>query len=343
MPALALSVPLSGPTGRAGADAAEAVRLAVEDAGSALEPVVLDAGPGICGPNVPANAERAASDGAVVAYLGEFHSAATEVSLPVLEAGGVPHVSFSNTFRRLVGRSFVNVMPSDELQAVALVAWMSENGVARPFLADDGEDYGADMRWLVHRALAAAGGSVAGAVRLGNGLLSKSGPDADASPGAALGRADAVFLGAAIDDHSAALLAALHERAPHAPLFAMEGLLDDGFAASLPAEVAERLRVTAGPACASQLPAAGQAVAERLRERLGHVPDAHAVYAYEGASLVLDAHARVGDDHAALVADLRGTRGRDSVVGRYGIDAHGATTLPTAGRLRVENGRFVPA
>jgi branched-chain amino acid transport system substrate-binding protein len=334
MPALALSVPLSGPTGRAGADAAEAVRLAVEHAGSALEPVVLDAGPGICGPNVPANAERAASDGAVVAYLGEFHSAATEVSLPVLEAAGVPHVSFSNTFRRLVGRSFVNVMPSDELQAVALVAWMSEDGAARPFLADDGEDYGADMRWLVHRALAAAGRSVAGAVRLGN---------AHGSPGAALGRADAVFLGAAVADHSAALLAALHERAPHAPLFAMEGLLDDGFAASLPAAVAGRLRVTAGPARASRLPAAGRAVAERLRERLGHEPDAHAVYAYEGASLVLDAHARVGDDRGALVADLRATRGRDSVVGRYSIDEHGATTLATAGRLRVENGRFVPA
>jgi branched-chain amino acid transport system substrate-binding protein len=333
MPALALSVPLSGPTGPAGADAAAAVRLALEDGGSRLEPLALDAGPGICGPNVPANAERAASDGSVIAYLGEFHSAATEVSLPVLEAAGVPHVSFSNTFRRLVGRSFVNVMPSDELQAVALVAWMSESGVGRPFLADDGEDYGADMRWLVHRALAAAGGCVAGAARADDGLVDSAGID----------RADSIFLGAAIDERSAALLAALHERAPRAPLFAMEGLLDDGFASSLPAEVAERLRVTAGPAYASQLPAAGQAVADRLRERLGHEPDAHAVYAYEAASLVLDANARVGDDRAALVAGLRATRDRESVVGRYSIDRHGATTLTAAGRLRVENGRFVPA
>jgi hypothetical protein len=51
---------------------------------------------------------------------------------------------------------------------------------------------------------------------------------------------------------------------------------------------------------------------------------------------------RVGGDRAPLVAKLRATRGRDSVVGRYDIDQHGATTLPTAGRLRVENGRFVP-
>jgi nucleotide-binding universal stress UspA family protein len=139
------------------------------------------------------------------------------------------------------------------------------------------------------------------------------------------------------------LLAGLHAVAPDALLFGMEGLLSDELAASLPAEVAGRLRVTAGPAHAEQLPAAGRAVTERLRERLGHQPDAHAVYAHEAASLVLGAHARVGEDRAALVAELRATCDRDSVVGFYSIDRHGATTLATGGRLRVEDGRFVPA
>jgi branched-chain amino acid transport system substrate-binding protein len=333
MPALVVSVPLEGPTGGAGADAAEGARLAMENANTALELVVLDAGPGICGRHVRGNAERAASDGSVVAYLGELHSAATEVSLPVLEAAGVPHVSFSNTFRRLVGRSFVNVMPTDERQAVALVGWMAESGVSRPFLADDGEDYGADMRWLVHRALAAAGGAVAGAARLDNGLVSTEEAE----------RADSVFIGAAADERTASLLTGLGELAPGALLFGMEGLVSDELVAALPGDVASRLRVTAGPAYPSQLPAAGRAVAGRLRERLGHEPDAHAVYAYEAASLVLDAHSRAGTDRAALVAELRATRDRDSVVGRYSIDEHGATTLGAAGRLRVENGRFVPA
>ena len=53
MAVLVLSVPLSGPTGRAGSDAAEAARAAVEDAGSPLELEVLDAGPDICGRHVP--------------------------------------------------------------------------------------------------------------------------------------------------------------------------------------------------------------------------------------------------------------------------------------------------
>ena len=146
MASIVVSVPLEGPTGEAGADAAEGVLLAVEDAGSPVQVLVEDAGPGPCGRNVPVNAERAAANADVVAYLGEFHSAATEMALPVLEA----------------------------------------------------------------------------------------------------------------------------------------------------------------------------------------------------ASLVLDALGRVGEDRAGLTAAMRGTRDRDSVIGRYSFDAHGATTLRSVGRLRVENRRFVP-
>jgi ABC-type branched-subunit amino acid transport system substrate-binding protein len=139
------------------------------------------------------------------------------------------------------------------------------------------------------------------------------------------------------------MLSGLAERAPEAALFGMEGLLSDELAAELPAEVAARLFVTAGPAYGDQLPPAGRELTARLAERLGHGPDAHAVYAYEAACLVLDAFGRVGGDRAALTAALRGTRERDSVIGRYSIDGHGGTTLRSAGRLRVEDGRFVPA
>jgi branched-chain amino acid transport system substrate-binding protein len=315
---IVVSVPLEGPTGQAGADAAEAVLLAVEDAGSPVHVMVEDAGPGPCGRNVPANAERAAANAEVVAYLGEFHSAATEVALPVLEAAGLPHVSFSNTYRRLAGASFVNVMPNDELQAEALVAWMGECGVSRPFLADDGEEYGADMRFLVHRAL-------------------------DGNAAADAEHADAVFFGCAIDERTVSLVAGLHTLAPEAPLFGMEGLLSDELAEELPVAVAARLHVMAGPACGEQLPPAGRALHARLRDRLEHAPDPHAVYAYEAASLVLDAFDRVGGDRAALTAAMRETRDRDGVVGSYSIDERGWTTLRTAGRLRIENARFVPA
>jgi ABC-type branched-subunit amino acid transport system substrate-binding protein len=150
------SVPLEGPTARAGSDAAEAAALALSDRGNPVEHSVLDAGAGPFGERVRDNALRAAGDPDVVGYLGELHSAGTEVSLPLLEAAGVPHLSFSNTLRSLAGSCFVNVMPDDERAAAAVVAWMLEVGVRAPLLLDDGEGYGADMRRLVAKELAAA-------------------------------------------------------------------------------------------------------------------------------------------------------------------------------------------
>lgn len=310
------SVPLEGPTARAGSDAAEAAALAVSDGGNPVERSVLDAGP--FGERVRDNALRAAGDPDVVGYLGELHSAATEVSLPLLEAAGVPHLSFSNTLRTLEGSCFVNVMPDDERAATAVVAWMLELGVRAPVLVDDGEDYGADMRRLVGRGLAAA-------------------DVAEADAGRPI---DAVFLGAVAGRGTVELLERVHQRAASGPVFGVDGLVTDGFAKQLPPEIAERLRVVPAAAPPEALPADGRAVTERLAERLGHRPDPHAIYAYEAMSLLLDALAGTGADRAATVARLRSTRGRDSVLGRYDIDGRGATTLPARGRLRIEGGRF---
>jgi branched-chain amino acid transport system substrate-binding protein len=335
MPAVVASVPLQGPTGAAGRDAAEAMHLALEDAGAPVGLRVLDAGPGPLGPNAVANAREAAGDPDVIAYLGEFYSAASGASLPVLEAAGLPQVSYANTWLRLAGASFFNVMPTDERQAQQLVAWMRELGVRRPYLLDDGEYYGHEMRWLVHEALATAGVPVAGAEPLEDGEL----PPA----GLAGAGADAVFVGTVAEDGTSELLSAVHAQAPDALLFSMEGLLSDVLAAVLPPDVASRLHVTAAALRGDELPEAGRAVVARLRDRLGRNPDPHAVYAYEAAALLLDALAHTTPDRDAIAVRLRGTRDRHSVLGTYDLDARGHTTLAAVGRRRVERGRFTDA
>ena len=44
-----------------------------------------------------ANATRAAQDASTIGYIGEFNSGATAVSLPILNVGGVPQISPTNT------------------------------------------------------------------------------------------------------------------------------------------------------------------------------------------------------------------------------------------------------
>jgi branched-chain amino acid transport system substrate-binding protein len=335
MPAVVASVPLQGPTGVAGRDAAEAMHLALEDAGPTVGLRVVDAGPGPLGPHAADNAREAAADPDVIAYLGEFHSAASGTSLPVLEAAGLPQLSYANTWLRLAGATFFNVMPTDERQAQQLVAWMRELGVQRPYLLDDGEYYGHEMRWLVHEALATAGVPVAGAAPLEDGER----PPADL----ATSGADAVFVGTVAEDGTAELLSAVHAQAPDALLFGMEGVLSDVVAAVLPPDVASRLHVTAAAMRGGELPEAGRAVVARLHDRLGRDPDPHAVYAYEAAALLLDALAGAAPERTAIAVRLRGTRDRHSVLGTYDLDTRGHTTLAAVGRRRIDRGRFADA
>ena len=65
-----------------------------------------------------------------------------------------------------------------------------------------------------------------------------------------------------------------------------------------------------------------------------------ALYGVEAMELALDAIAAGGGDRAAVVAAARGTRDRDSLLGRYSVDADGAATGPPYGRLRVAGGEL---
>jgi ABC-type branched-subunit amino acid transport system substrate-binding protein len=312
MSRVVISVPFEGPTGGVGRASAEAARAALAGAGSSVELVVLDAGAGPFGEHVASNARRAAADDEAVGYLGDFHSAATEVSLPILEAAGVPHVSFSNTLRKLVGRSFVSVVPNDERQVAGLAAWMDELGVTRPFLLDDGEEYGIDMRWLMHRELAARGMRVAGGER----LFGRTEPPEEVAG------ADAVFLGTFAQPAAAETLRNIRALAPDALLFGTDGLLTDPLAAEAP----EGLHVGSPPAPLGR-----------------ESTDVWADYAREATALLLDALAAVGPDREALIAHLRATRDRSSPFGPYGFDERGASTLSRIGRFVTKDGHFVPA
>jgi branched-chain amino acid transport system substrate-binding protein len=65
-----------------------------------------------------------------------------------------------------------------------------------------------------------------------------------------------------------------------------------------------------------------------------------AFYGFEAMALVLDALA-AGDDRAAVTRAARSTRDRESMLGRYSIDAEGHTTTTAYGRLAVVGGELV--
>ena len=302
-----------------------------------------------------ANARRAARDRSAIAYLGEFHSGATAVSLPILNEAGIPQVSPANTAIGLTRRgpgaygfepgryypaavpTFARVVPADHLQGAAIARLAQELGVRSAYLVGLGEPYSTGVTAYARRGLRARGIRLAGQARL-------TGPARNRRSIAARvrrSRAGALIFAGYDIGSPADLLDDVHRARPAMPLIGSDGVADGDLLAGVSRAARRKLRVMGPTLAPAAYPAAAQPVLQALRARHGEEPDPYALHGYEAMSLVLDAMNRAGPeagDRGAVLEQIRRTENRDSVLGRYSIDRNGDATLRTYGVYRVGSG-----
>ena len=108
-------------------------------------------------------------------YIGEFNSGASAVSIPILNEGGVPQISPSNTAVGLTSdaagadkgepdkyypagtRTYTRIVPKDTIQGAALATIMKEDGCTNVAIANDKEVYGAGLARNIESAAKAPG------------------------------------------------------------------------------------------------------------------------------------------------------------------------------------------
>jgi branched-chain amino acid transport system substrate-binding protein len=301
-----VSVPLAGPQGKAGRDVLGGAELALERAGGA-ELVVLDGFGADRNATAVANAQRAAQDGDALAYLGDFHSSQVESTAPILAAAGLLQVAPVATYAGLAGETLVRIMPHDGVGARAIADWLATVGVGELLVVHDyGDGYGEPVGAMCVEAARDRGLQV----------RVRRVWDYDETPADDLGAAQAVVYVGVAGSGAEALWHDLHAAKPELWLIGTEGVAADWLARAMEPAAAERTRFFV----ANRAPLA--------------------FYGYEAMALILDAIA-AGGDRAAIVDAARSTRDRDSVVGRYSIDADGHTTTTAYGRLAVVGGELV--
>src|SRR5918992_2811906 len=107
-----------------------------------------------------ANARKVAQDDNAIAYIGEFNSGASAISIPTTNEAGILHVSPSNTALGLTKggagaepgepdkyyptgeRNYGRVVPIDTIQGAAQAQYMKDEGVTSVYILDDAEVYG---------------------------------------------------------------------------------------------------------------------------------------------------------------------------------------------------------
>lgn len=358
------SLPLQGPSAAEAVPLEKGIKLALAQAGDRAGPftvvyIPLDDSTGPAGwdpSQTAANARRAAADPRTVFYIGEFDDEASEVSMPILNQAGIPQVSPANTDAGLttsqpgaeVGepgryaptgtRTYVRIVPTDAIQAAADLLTMKHVGCTRVAVADDGEEYGAGLAKLVE--------------------AQRRGYDIDLVRATTLDPSDPSFRGAVASIKAAVpdclLLAgiasratvretvALHTALPTARIFGPGGMCTSAWTnprdGGVPAVIDPLIECTAVTLSLSAYPG-GKDFLAAYKARYGiSNPSPYAILGYAAMSLGLSTIAGIGangDSKSAVLSALFATTDRHSVLGTYGFDRSGDTTLRSFGLYKV--------
>jgi branched-chain amino acid transport system substrate-binding protein len=361
------SLPLQGASRPQSEDVINGIKLALKQKGGkcgdfaikyeSLDDATAAAGKWEAG-QTSANARKAAQDDSTIAYLGEFNSGASAISIPITNEAGIMHVSPSNTALGLTKggagaepgepdkyypsgeRHYGRVVPIDTIQGAAGAQWMKDEGVKSVYILDDAEVYGKGV----------AKNTQSAAEKLGIEIAGTDSWDGKASNYRALASkikasgADAVFTGGIIDNNAPQLYKDLNAAMPDAKLFGPDGVATVDFTAEIPAKVQAQSYLTAPTLSPDELPPAGQQFYKDYEAEYGEPQDEidpYAVYGYEAMAIACDAIAEGGDDRQAVIDAFFATKGRESPLGTYDIDPDGDTTLSDYGGYKAEGGKLV--
>ena len=360
------SLPLQGPSAQIAQELVDGERLALADAGGRAGRFRVgyvsldDSNPssGRLDPGATAtNAKMAAQDTSTIAYLGEYSSVATAVSLPLINAAGILQVSPASPYVGLTSsldagqyepqrfypsgrRTFGRLQPGDPVQAAAQAALMRALGVRSVYVVDDQNPFEIPLAEIVRGGAERVGIRVAGrdSVAIAAGTVFSEEVEKIARTGA-----QAVFFAGGPSAGAIAFWRALHAADPQLLLLGSSAMLGESFTSAIGAAEA-RTYLTTPALPVGEYPAAAARMLSEYRRHFGGDPGPYALYGYETMSVVLAAIRRAGargNDRLAVMASFFATRDRASVLGSYSIRPDGETTLSRYGVDRVQGGKAV--
>jgi branched-chain amino acid transport system substrate-binding protein len=299
-----------------------------------------------------ANARKVAGDPKAVYYIGEFNSGASEISIPILNQAGVPQVSPANTYVGLTTdlpgsapgepgkyyptgkRTYLRIVPIDSIQAAADLLAMKQAGCGKVAIANDKEAYGAGLAQLIELEKAEYGVTV----------VSNTGIDPTASNFRTYAQtiksqgANCFFFSGIVSNGGVQIVKDVNAALPTAKIFGPDGVCTSAWTQAsqggVPASIDPLMECTVATQDLAAYPG-GKAFLTAYKAKYGTAdPDPYAIYGYEAMKLGLDTIASLGangDNKADVLKALFAIKDRKSVIGTYGFDADGDTTLKSYG------------
>jgi branched-chain amino acid transport system substrate-binding protein len=360
------SLPLQGDSRPQSTDVVNGEKLALQEAGGkvgkfTIKYVSLDDATAAAGKWDPgqtsADARKAAQDPSTIAYLGEFNSGASAISIPILNEANVLQISPSNTYVGLTRsegadkgepdkyypagkRTFGRVVPADHIQAAAQVTYQKDQGCKKTYILNDKEVYGKGIAVQVANIAKAQGLAIAG----NDGIDTKAANFRSLATKIKSSGADCMFFGGITQNKGVQVFKDVNAANPTMKLFGPDGVAESAFSTKLGSSVEKQTYITNPTLDPKLYPPAAQDFFSKFKQKFGNDPQPYAIYGYEAMKVALLAIQNAGDkgnDKQAVIDAFFKIKDRDSVLGKYSIDENGDTTLSDYGADRVENGKLV--
>lgn len=350
------------------------IQMAIEDYSGKVGRFVIDykdwddataANGGWDGPTEKANAQKAAADPDVMAYIGPYNSNAAKISMPELNEAGLlqisPAVTWPGLTKKIKGvapdepekyrpakpprKTFCRVCTTDDLQGPLAANFAQEELKAKTvYILNDKELYGEGLAKLFRQECEKIGIAVIGdeginttSIEFG-GLMTKI---KGLNP-------DVVYFGGTTQSKGGQIAKDMVGAGLKCPLLVPDGCYEQVFISSAgAANLNGRCYASIVGLDPSQLTGKGAEFVARYKKKYDTDPEAFALYGYECAKVVLEAIKAVNkkDREAILKAVLATKNFTAGAVGGaegWGFDANGDTTLRQVTISVVEGGKFVP-
>jgi branched-chain amino acid transport system substrate-binding protein len=305
-----------------------------------------------------ANARQAATDSNAVFYIGEFNSGASEVSIPILNQAGLAQVSPANTYVGLttdlpgsatgepqkyypVGtRNYLRIVPIDSIQAASDLMAMKQAGCAKVAVANDKEAYGAGLAKLLELEKGMYGVTI----------VSNTGIDPTAANFRSYAStistqgANCFFYAGIVSNGAVQLTKDVNAALPDAKIFGGDGVCTSSFTQAsqggVPASIDKLIQCTVATQNLSAYPGGKTFLADYKAAYHVSNPDPYAIYGYAAMELGLHTIASLGangDNKADVLKALFAMKSTSSVLGTFGFNKNGDTTLKSYGVYKVNS------
>ncbi len=306
---------------------------------------------------VASNARVAVLSPTSIAYIGDYDSAATAVSLPLTNQAGIAQLAPLAGYGGFTGsdqagpdqprgfypsgeRTFFRLAPSGVRETAALATLQAEQRCRSSFVAYSDSQLGKLSAAAMSAALKAR--SVETAASAASGLS----PAQLRSVAQQIVRsgADCLSYGGPVNITAAALLNRLIVAKRSLKFFLGRAGDSAPFTENLSARAQRATLVTTPGPDPQRLGAAGVAFTARYRAQFGRAPGVAGLYGYAAMADVLDAIRRAGargNDRSAVIVELQATDRRSSVLGSYSYGASGDSSINSFTVSRVAAGQLV--